>query len=105
MWEPTRREIEISWQKRANVELARAIHQAINGSYDGYDAYEAHRWALKLIKHKPQSGLDVMLCMINYGWMADSAKQEYANAPATRQRYDAACSAYLIWFAKQQAIS
>jgi hypothetical protein len=96
--EPKGANIRASTKNHANVKLARAIYPLI--SWGKYDAYAAHRWALKLIAANPQTPEETLSCLCNYDWMIEGALAEYEVTPAKHRKYEAILSAFTTWKAK-----
>jgi hypothetical protein len=99
-WEPSTWSIQESRSNKRNVKLARAIYSKI--SWGKYDPYSAHRWALKLIHHKPQNGLAVAQCLANYTWMIEGASQKYETNNRERKNNDEIATIFATWKAQEQ---
>ena len=95
--EPTRTEIEASFM--ANSVLARAIYPLI--TFTTYERYQAHTWALRLIKAAPATGEAVAAALTNYDYMIEGAKAAYHNKPVEKRRCDAVLLAFQKWQAEE----
>lgn len=95
--EPNHFEVIASFSSKANTKLARAVYPIL--SWASYDRYQAHTWALRLIKAAPQNGEDCAAALINFDYMVPAARSKYQTSKHERAKYDAVYAAYTEWVA------
>ena len=93
--EPTRFEVFASVKNVRNTALARKVHPLM--TWASYDKYQAHTWALRLIKADPQTGAEAAAALINYDYMIPAAIKGYETKAHDRKRYDAVLEAFNAW--------
>ncbi len=76
--EPNHFEVIASFSSKANTKLARAVYPIL--SWASYDRYQAHTWALRLIKAAPQNGEDCAAALINFDYMVPAARSKSRRA-------------------------
>ena len=96
--EPTLGEIKASFS--ANSDLARAIHPLM--TWCTYERFQAHTWAMRLIKADPATGEDASVALVNFDDMIEGARASYRSDPREQRRYDAIVAAFLNWKAGRE---
>ena len=96
-WEPAHWMYTASYKNPRNVKLARAIYKHL--TWTSYDRHAAHRWAMKFIQHDPKSAYDAYICLLNFNWMEERAKEAWERTmpPAKKKSYEKAFEAYTQW--------
>jgi len=98
--EPTRFEVFASVKNARNTALARKVFPL--NAWFSYDKYQAHTWALRLIKAEPKTGAEVAAALVNYDYMAQSAVSKYETNARDRKRCDAILEAFNEWKADER---
>lgn len=93
--EPTRFEVFDSVKSISNTSLARKVHPLM--TWASYDKYQAHTWALRLIKANPMTGAETAAALVNYDYMVPGALRTYETKSHERKRYDAVLAAFNAW--------
>lgn len=98
--EPTRFEVFASVKSVRNTALARKVFP-INAWFS-YNKYQAHTWALRLIKAEPKTGAEVAAALVNFDYMAASAISEYETNARDRKRCDEILAVFNEWKAEER---
>jgi hypothetical protein len=96
--EPTLAEIKASFSQ--NSDLARSIHGFL--TWVTYEKFQAHTWALRLIKADPSNGEECAAALTNYDHMIEGAKALYRTNRSETYRYDSIARLYLKWKAERE---
>lgn len=97
--EPNRFEVIASYESRINTKLARAVYPVM--SWASYDRHQAHTWALRLIKARPQNGEDCAAALINFDYMVPAARAKYQTSAHERAKMDKVFAVYAAWVEAQ----
>jgi hypothetical protein len=98
--EPSNYEVFASVKSVRNTTLARKVFPL--NAWFSYDKYQAHTWALRLIKADPKTGAEVAAALINFDYMVPAAVSKYETNARDRKRCDAILEVFNEWKAEEE---